>query len=225
MSSLIAIQRGTTFIIATDTLAHIKDPTGIIPTNFTSKTTYLPQFKLCYALQGFSVLNQLVFCFATEIAKAVDITGFIDCLDKTFLQYISKHLDLFPISCIGTLYLFGYSDSAGGMRTYKIIVEKTAIEVNELAGWGLLIKPELLQTDYISVAEANKDDDISLMIELMTLQRKEDAEYELKDMVGIGGQLQITIFQFREESQLLMFNSFMAYTFDDFEDIKRQILD
>ncbi|MGN7824759.1 hypothetical protein ACTJJB_31840 [Chitinophaga sp. 22536] len=223
MSSLIALKHDDGFIIATDTLSHKKTLNTVVPLNLTSKTTCLPQFKLCYATQGFSILNQQIFCFGQETVKAVDITGFLDSFKAYFLTYID--IDYYPTNHIGTIYFFGYSNQSQSLQSFKLVLSKNkGIELTDLTGFGFLMKPGLIQNEHNLILKKYGNDHIAAIIELMNKQKKEDMLMDISERVVIGGQIQLTVANLDEDTKEMIFSTTMIHKFHDFEEVVADIL-
>lgn len=203
-------------IIGTDTLATYPlehGDTQLKPRSYTCKTFLLPQFKSAFTVTGVMQIGLGFFNYIVESAFGTNIDSLINLNLKAFQKKLKLEYGHFPTGdVVGTLYLFGFSDTANRFRAFKLSMNLTT-DLNWEALEGFIFKPAVDEWEDKTKGESYCD----LITDLIKVQKYEDEQKEVSDQVGIGGQILCTQLSIDKQTNNVVIVSQITYQFEDFE--------
>ncbi|WP_298709769.1 hypothetical protein [uncultured Chitinophaga sp.] len=221
MSAINAYLTDDFVVIATDTLAHYKSETAVIPKNFISKTFNLPQFNCCFTIRGYVALGMTFYHYLNEQVIANDVETVLQVVKASFFNTLP--MDDYPNSHIGTINLFGYSRASRTLQGYQLTVTKAGIECSQRKKNEFILWPsaeginDIIETFASSENPRSEEYFQQLMTALLERQKAADQELPLNLQVGIGGQIQFSLLVKNEAGTSTIYRTQMIHDFNDFE--------
>jgi|GEM_PF-4808744 len=211
--------------IATDTYCHRTLDEKRTAINYMTKIYQLPHLKACFTNQGLRDLGLHLYNFIQTEVVAKDFESLIQYV-KLYFTIDGFYEDL-PYNKIGNVFIYGFNDSTQEMEVVKVSFDEFRFTVVEQLGIGYfkggdehfrIFKPQTkdgkIDEFTIKLKWYNLEEAVNSLRLVMEYQKIDD---ELNDekIVGIGGEIQITLLTLK--GGFFVSETFMLQRFDDFE--------